>query len=321
VSLNDDGIRILGSRTLTPVGPPLLDTGGEVIALAFSTDGRTLAAVTGPGLLTVWDVEARSKRWETAGFGFGGGVSISADGTTVATGTTNGVALWDAADGTSRGTLGDSSGGGAGAVAFSPTEPLVAFVRGGWDVGGAVEGGGDAEIWNVARRARIATLEVDKVAGDEGYVLGWTVAFSPDGRTLATGGADALVHLWDVRTGELLREIEHNVGNAVWALEFSPDGSLLAISGGDPYAALWDVATGERLGPRLGGVGSREATIDLSSDGRRLLMTHGDGKGAIWDVDPDSWAQRACTLANRTLTPEEWEEFLPGRPYEPACAT
>ena len=158
------------------------------------------------------------------------------------------------------------------------------------------------------------------MAGHEGYVLGWTVAFSPDGRTLATGGADPLVHLWDVRTGKLLRELEQNVGNAVWSLEFSPDGSVLAISGGDPYASLWDVATGEQLGPRLGGVGSREATIDLSPDGRRLLMTHGDGKGAVWDVDPESWAQRACTLANRTLTREEWEEFLPGRPYEPACA-
>jgi WD40 repeat protein len=145
------------------------------------------------------------------------------------------------------------------------------------------------------------------------------VAFSPDGSTLATGGADPLVHLWEVRTGKLVRELEQNVGNAVWALEFSPDGSVLAISGGDPYASLWDVATGEQLGPRLGGVGSREATVDMSSDGRRLLMTHGDGRGAIWDIDPESWARRACTLANRTLTRDEWEAFLPGRSYEPAC--
>ena len=66
-------------------------------------------------------------------------------------------------------------------------------------------------------------------------------------------------------------------------------------------------------------VGVREPCAEL--DGRRLLMTHGDGKGAVWDVDAESWAQRACAIANRTLTPEEWEEFLPGRPYEPACRT
>ena len=61
--------------------------------------------------------------------------------------------------------------------------------------------------------------------------------------------------------------------------------------------------------------------IDLSPDGRHLLETHGNGQGAVWDVDPESWERRACDLANRTLTREEWEEFLPGRPYEPACAT
>ena len=59
--------------------------------------------------------------------------------------------------------------------------------------------------------------------------------------------------------------------------------------------------------------------IDLSSDGRRLLETHGNGQGAVWDVDPESWERRACALANRVLTREEWAEFLPGRPYEPAC--
>ena len=320
VGLNDEGIRLLDSRTLDPVGASLLETGGEVIALTFSRDGQTLAAVAGSGRLTVWDVESRSMRWGRSVMGFASGVSISADGTKVATGVLNGVTLWDAATGATLGRLGDSSGGGAGAVAFSPTEPLVAFVRGGW-VDGPVEGGGDAEIWDVARRARITTLKVDTVAGHQGNVLGWTVAFSPDGRTLATGGTDPLVHLWDVRTGKLLRELQHNVGNAVWSLEFSPDGSVLAISGGDPYASLWDVATGEQVGPRLGGVGSREATIDLSSDGRRLLMTHGDGKGAVWDIDPKSWARRACRVANRTLTRAEWKRFLPGRPYRPACAS
>ena len=60
--------------------------------------------------------------------------------------------------------------------------------------------------------------------------------------------------------------------------------------------------------------------IDLSADGRQLLEVHGNGQGAVWDVDPESWKRRACDLANRTLTREEWEEFLPGRPYEPACA-
>ena len=120
------------------------------------------------------------------------------------------------------------------------------------------------------------------------------------------------MHLWDVRTGKLLRELEQNVGNAVLALEFSPDGSDPRRLRRRPLASLWDVATGDADRPEARRRGSREAMIDLSPDGRRLLMTHGDGEGAVWDIDPESWARRACTLANRTLTREEWEEFLPG---------
>jgi hypothetical protein len=60
---------------------------------------------------------------------------------------------------------------------------------------------------------------------------------------------------------------------------------------------------------------------DLSPDGKRLLMTLQDGRGLVWDVDPASWARRACAIANRTLTQDEWEEFLKGRRYEPACKT
>jgi hypothetical protein len=75
-----------------------------------------------------------------------------------------------------------------------------------------------------------------------------------------------------------------------------------------------------RIGPTLR-FGRRTAMSDLSTDGRRLLMTLANGQGAVFDVDPQLWARRACALANRTLTREEWERFLPGRAYEPACAT
>ena len=59
--------------------------------------------------------------------------------------------------------------------------------------------------------------------------------------------------------------------------------------------------------------------MDLSADDRRLLMTSANGEGAVWNIDPESGDERACRLANRALTREEWQEFLPGRPYEPAC--
>jgi hypothetical protein len=41
--------------------------------------------------------------------------------------------------------------------------------------------------------------------------------------------------------------------------------------------------------------------------------------GNLWDTDPALWKQRACTVAGRTLTRDEWRELLPGRSYRPAC--
>jgi hypothetical protein len=57
----------------------------------------------------------------------------------------------------------------------------------------------------------------------------------------------------------------------------------------------------------------------VSADGRQLLMTSANGEGAVWDIDVKSWTRRACGLANRRLSREEWATFLPGRPYAPAC--
>ena len=165
-----------------------------------------------------------------------------------------------------------------------------------------------AQVWDVATRSRIAEVS----GGDEGDAQ--AVALSPDGRIVAVGGYGRAVRLWDVRTGKLLHALD---AGGAGSLEFSRDGRTLAVS--NARASLWDVQTGVQIGPTLA-AGSRTATMDLSPDGRRLLITSSDGTGAVWEIDPKSWARRACALANRTLTRDEWERFLPGRRYEPACA-
>jgi WD40 repeat protein len=286
-----------------------LKTGGEVKALAFSPDGRTLAAVTSSGMATLWDVESRSLRQGPFRVGSSAvGVSFSADGTTLATASPDGVKLSDVATGA---VLRGVGGNSADDVAFSPTGPLVAFV-------GSAGEGGNAEIWDVGHRSLVATLQSN---ADAPYRAGGAaaLAFSPDGQMLATAGDEPLVHVWDVNTGKLIREFEQNVGG-VLTLEFSSDGQSLAISGLDPVASLWDVATGTQIGPRLP-AGSRSMMLDQSPDGHDLLTTAANGQGVVWDIDAESWKQRACDLANRTLTRAEWEEFLPGQPYEPACTT
>ena len=54
--------------------------------------------------------------------------------------------------------------------------------------------------------------------------------------------------------------------------------------------------------------------------GTHIAAVYESGQGFSWDVRPSSWARRACAVAGRPLTREEWNDALPGHSYEPACA-
>ncbi|MDF2751910.1 MAG: hypothetical protein K0S82_292 [Gaiellaceae bacterium] len=302
VGLKERGIALWEVRRLVPHGAPLLETAGEVKSLSFSPDGRRLVATSDDGTVTLWDVRSHARLRVLSG----AGVAFSPDGTTLAVSSGDlgtrgggGLKLWDAATGAGLGEIGarDTSD-----PSFSADGALVATARG-WE--------GGADVWDVDSRTPIATVK------GEPYTADWTVALSPEGRILAVGGWGTLVRLVDVRTGELLHELDQ-AGTGAREMEFSPDGRILAVAGWENVASLWDVASGAQIGPRLT-AGSRRTSLDVSPDGRRLLTTYGNGQGAVWDIDPESWARRACSLANRALTRKEWEEFLPGRPYDPAC--
>ena len=113
------------------------------------------------------------------------------------------------------------------------------------------------------------------------------VAFSPDGRLIATGGSlkgtnQHVSVIWDARTGELLRLLEGHTGD-VNDVIFSPDGSRLATVAADQTAIIWDPRTGERLRTLAGHTDALQG-VSFSNDGTLLATSGWDGTLRIWDV-------------------------------------
>lgn len=109
-----------------------------------------------------------------------------------------------------------------------------------------------------------------------------SVVFSPDGKTLASGGNDSTIKLWDVATGRELRTFAGHSEN-VFTVSFSPDGQTLASCSADKTIKLWSLATGRELQTLTGHTGS-VFSIAFSRDGLTLASGGGDDAIKLWEV-------------------------------------
>ncbi|HEX2906750.1 MAG TPA: WD40 repeat domain-containing protein, partial [Phototrophicaceae bacterium] len=130
-----------------------------------------------------------------------------------------------------------------------------------------------------ALNSRLEVADILQGHTDDVFAL----AYSPDGRLLATGGGDSRVILWDTTTGERVGAMLGDHSNSIFALAFSADGQTLASAGADGTVVLWDVATDERIGPRLVHE-NWVSTLAFSPDGTTLAAGDYSGLLTLWDV-------------------------------------
>jgi WD40 repeat protein len=294
--------------------------GSSPMGLAFSPDSSTLAVGSegSPGHhVRLWDVT--SGRPDTSDLpGIDGTqvwtLAFSPDGDTLAGGGParerggGGRAyVWDLSDG---GRLEGHVDAPQPMIqlAYTPDGSLLTAVTGESE-------GADLMTWDARSLASVLSVPVDNVGA-------YSSDISNDGRTIVTGG-QAGPRLWDIATGNPVGPALTGLDGLADTVDMSSDGRTVLGADGSGNVLLWDVATGTILGDPLPGPGPGDKWLAayFVPDGGRIVVVSETGSGWIWDVDPSDWKSRACQIAGRSLTRQEWQKFLPDRPYHATCGS
>jgi WD40 repeat protein len=207
--------------------------------IAISSDGSRLAANFWEGV----------RLWNTADWketvrlpGAGGPIAFSPDGRMLASDSRNGVTLWECATGRRVRVLEDSArlffynagqNGNARMMAFSPNGKSLVTVR----IEPSSRGVFVLSVWDVESGRETAVLPDDPQKEEHTGIIS-SMAFSPEGQTLATASWDHSIRLWDFVSGRRSGVLQGHV-NEVWAVAFTPDGRYVASGSRDGGVFLW----------------------------------------------------------------------------------
>ena len=269
-------VRIWDMRSGLPIGQPLQAGRGYITSVAFSPNGTRIAAGGSDRMLHLWDSETGQliAAHSQAHANYVAGATFSPDGTNFATvGGDELLRVWDALTGTAikKSVIAPDARGTN--LAFSPADDCL--------IVGLTDG-------------TLMILDTDRFVGkplirNEDFS---SVAFSPDGRLIASGGGgltyqqnDNSVRVWNSKTGEALAvAVGHEA--AVTKLAFSPDSQRIVSSSLDGTVRVWDSKTGRQVGSPLPGHRGPVRGVAFSADGALIASGGDDSVLRIWKGNP-----------------------------------
>ncbi|HYV39270.1 MAG TPA: WD40 repeat domain-containing protein [Gemmataceae bacterium] len=270
-----------------------------VPCLAFSPDGKSIAAGSADGAVRIWDAAEGKKKIATLKPNPDGVIALAykPDGKMLAavgpSTTSATVLLWDLATGIVIQKI-ETRQSGLPCIAFGPDGKTLASAS------IVIPAGGNSiKLWEIPTGNHIATIPDAQKFGVK------CIAFAPDGKTLASSGIDfsetkpaknppppkldsqwhdGEIKLWNVMTLKHTATFKGHT-QTVNSIAISPDGKLLASGSKDKTVKLWDMATGTCIAT-LSGHTEAVLTVAISPDGKMLASGSGDKTIKLWDVGP-----------------------------------
>lgn len=336
----DQVIRFWSMRGKYPQATTRKVVGQSAKGVAFSGDGKFLAAGDDTGAVQIWDLESDKLLMVLQGHSHQvWALTFYPDNHMLASGDRAGqIRIWKLDNGALHRTI-DAHAGPIWSLMYRSDEKQIIST-----------GNGEVHVWNAQTGKRLTTLKqgagtytrgAQSPAGsqlaltttvgmtqiwnlDSGELekeikadddLLWSAAFSPDSRSLAVASSDEVVTVWDLETGKQQAAFTGHSGGATDVAYLSDGVTLVAV---DRYGRLhwWDIKTGRRLSDEWPAHTRASWRLAVHPDGMQIATTGDDGRVSVWD---ELSIDRACKIGLRAFDEIRQRQYLGQNERSVAC--